>query len=68
MKWILITGALAALFALAAGGAEDGRPKVGDPAPGFRLNDQDGQALSLAKATKDTWVVLAFYPKAATPG
>ena len=68
MKWILITSALAAAYALAAAGAEDGRPEVGDPAPAFRLNDQDGKALSLAQATKDTWVVLAFYPKAATPG
>ena len=68
MKWIWLGAAVAAAFALAASAEEDARPKAGDPAPSFRLNDQEGRVLSLAKVTKDTWVVLAFYPKAATPG
>ena len=68
MKWILIGTAMLAMVGLAATAGEDARPKVGDPAPSFRLNDQDGKALSLAKATKDAWVILAYYPKADTPG
>ena len=68
MKWLLLGSTLLAALALAAVAADDPLPKVGDPAPSFRLNDQSGKAISLAKATKDTWVVLAFYPKAATPG
>ena len=68
MKWIVLTAAAAAALALGAAAQEDRGPKAGDPAPTFRLNDQDGKALGLAEATKDSWVVLAFYPKAATPG
>jgi len=42
-------------------------PKVGDPAPGFELRDQDGQLHSL-EDYRDQWVVLYFYPKDHTPG
>jgi peroxiredoxin Q/BCP len=42
-------------------------PKVGDPAPGFELRDQDGQLHSL-EDYRDQWVVLYFYPKDDTPG
>ena len=43
-------------------------PVVGAAAPAWRLNDQTGKARTLADAHKDAWVVLAFFPKAATPG
>ena len=39
----------------------------GDPAPGFVLNDQAGQARQLADY-HGKWVVLFFYPKDDTPG
>jgi peroxiredoxin Q/BCP len=37
------------------------------PAPGFELRDQDGKLHSL-EDYRDSWVVLYFYPKDATPG
>jgi len=44
-------------------------PEVGQPAPSFRLNDQDGKGVAIGGAAEDGhWTVLAFYPKAATPG
>lgn len=42
-------------------------PTVGEPAPVFRLNDQDGAAVAVGGQSQ-TWTVVAFYPKAATPG
>lgn len=40
---------------------------LGQPAPEFELSDQDGQLHSL-EDYRDSWVVLYFYPKDATPG
>jgi peroxiredoxin Q/BCP len=40
---------------------------VGDPAPEFRLQDQNGQWHSLEQY-RGTWVALYFYPKDDTPG
>ena len=42
-------------------------PVVGKPAPTIRLNDHTGSAVSLG-GESETWTVMAFYPKAATPG
>jgi len=42
-------------------------PVVGKPAPAIRLNDQTGRAVSLG-GKSEGWTVLAFFPKAATPG
>jgi peroxiredoxin Q/BCP len=42
--------------------------KVGDVAPDFTLPDQDGKSVSLSRALKSGPVILAFYPKAFTPG
>lgn len=39
----------------------------GDNAPAFSLPDQDGNTVSL-KDLSGKWVVLWWYPKAATPG
>lgn len=41
--------------------------EVGAIAPALRLNDERGQAVSLG-GERETWTVLAFYPKALTPG
>ena len=44
-------------------------PTVGSAAPEFRLNDQQGHLVALGAARSDgKWTVVAFYPKAATPG
>jgi peroxiredoxin Q/BCP len=42
--------------------------KVGDQAPDFTLQDQDGTAVTLSKALEGGPVILAFFPKAFTPG
>ena len=39
----------------------------GTPAPPFTLSDQDGHPTSLAEFAGH-WVLLWWYPKAATPG
>jgi thioredoxin-dependent peroxiredoxin len=41
-------------------------PRIGSPAPEFRLQDQDGQWHEL-KSYRGKWVVLYFYPKDQTP-
>lgn len=44
-------------------------PAVGAPAPAFRLNDHEGRLVAVGGARTDKkWTVVAFYPKAATPG
>ncbi|MDJ0975694.1 MAG: hypothetical protein QNJ98_14630 [Planctomycetota bacterium] len=54
---------------VATGEPEEGL-KVGAPAPTFRLNDQEGKVVDpLATARKaERWLILAFFPKALTPG
>jgi len=42
-------------------------PAIGDPAPPFELEDQDGNSVRLADL-RGKWVVLYFYPKDNTPG
>jgi peroxiredoxin Q/BCP len=46
----------------------DGVLKVGEPAPDFTLNANDGQPVSLADFRDKQSVVLYFYPKDDTPG
>lgn len=65
----LIAGALIVLgvgygFLNSAGAAQ---PAVGEPAPAFRLQDQQGKWVSLDDY-KGKWVAVYFYPKADTPG
>lgn len=40
---------------------------IGKPAPTFRLNDHLGNMVDVGRSSKH-WTVLAFYPKAMTPG
>lgn len=42
--------------------------KVGDRAPDFSLPDQNGRVVNLAEFRGKKPVVLAFYPRASTPG
>lgn len=45
------------------------RLSEGDIAPSFTLPDQDGDPVSLEEVTgAGKWVLLWWYPKAATPG
>jgi len=43
------------------------RPRIGVPAPNLRLNDHRGEVVELS-VERESWTVLAFFPKAATPG
>lgn len=43
-------------------------PKIGNMAPAFTLQDQDGNTVSLKDFKGKSNVVLYFYPKAMTPG
>jgi thioredoxin-dependent peroxiredoxin len=43
-------------------------PKVGDVAPDFTATDTDGNSITLSTMLKDGPVILAFFPKAFTPG
>jgi peroxiredoxin Q/BCP len=47
--------------------ANGGPPEVGDAAPVFRLNDHEGQVATVGGANPK-WTIVAFYPKALTPG
>ena len=42
--------------------------KVGDKAPEFTLPDTEGRQVSLARLLAEGPVILAFFPKAFTPG
>jgi peroxiredoxin Q/BCP len=42
--------------------------RVGDQAPDFALQDQNGKTVRLSDFRGKTTVVLAFYIKASTPG
>jgi len=43
-------------------------PAIGDPAPDFALPGTDGSIHRLADSQGDRGVVLAWFPKAFTPG
>ena len=43
-------------------------PKIGNMAPAFTLQDQDGKKVSLKQFRDKKNVVVYFYPKAQTPG
>lgn len=57
----IVAGALSATVAWAA-------PEVGDKAPDFKLKASDGQEYSLADFAGKQAVVIAWFPKAFTPG
>ena len=70
MKWMLRSMTLGLLVWMSGGllGVPAwAAPAVGAPAPEFRLQDQNGDWVSL-KDYRGKWVVLYFYPKDNTPG
>lgn len=62
-----IIASLAAMLALASGSLAADQPREGEPAPEFRLQDQNGEWHELSQY-RGGWVVLYFYPKDDTPG
>ena len=62
-----IIASLATMLVLASGSLAAAQPQEGEPAPGFRLQDQKGEWHELAQY-RGGWVVLYFYPKDDTPG
>jgi len=60
--------AVAAVLGGVAMAEEKKGNEVGAEAPDFRLNDHTGKAVRLADLRGKSWVVLAFFPKAMTPG
>jgi peroxiredoxin Q/BCP len=68
MLTVLRRAAITSLAMLATAGiALADAPSVGQPAPAFKLQDQDGKWHSLADY-KGKWVAIYFYPKDDTPG
>lgn len=64
---LLVAGWQDPVAAPIATSAAPSPPAVGAPAPTFRLNDHLGSAVAVGAAS-ERWTVVAFYPKAATPG
>lgn len=70
MKWsLLLSASLLPVIAMLQDppAKEEPRAVVGAACPEFRLNDHEGKLASRAKSG-GRWTLMAFYPKAATPG
>jgi peroxiredoxin Q/BCP len=63
----IVKSTVAALMALLTSGASYASPEVGQSAPDFRLQDQNGEWHTLEQH-RGKWVTLYFYPKDDTPG
>ena len=65
---LALAGALGWVATPASGEEAPAGPAVGAAAPAFRLNDHTGKAVAVGGGATTAWTVLAFYPKAMTPG
>jgi peroxiredoxin Q/BCP len=63
----ILSRAAAVLVLVLGSGTVQGEVSVGQPAPDFRLQDQNGKWHTLADH-RGQWVALYFYPKDQTPG
>jgi hypothetical protein len=68
MRSLLVAAALLASLspALQDSKAKAG-PEVGKPAPTARLNNHEGVVVQVGGKSQH-WTILAFFPRAATPG
>ena len=64
---LTLAASIALVFAQDSKPAEPAPIEVGSPAPTFRLNDHEGRIVEVG-GKSETWTVLAFFPKAMTPG
>ena len=69
IKWLLVAvvAGLALMLWRVTTFANRNLPKAGDPAPGFRLPDQNGKQRANDEFL-GKWLVLYFYPRDDTPG
>jgi len=67
MHKTLLGAALAAALFTVRPSDDDATPKIDELAPAFRLNDHEGRATAIGGENEE-WTVLAFFPKAMTPG
>ena len=69
MKIAILTGLIGlVLFSFQGQTAKQPAPlELNNPAPSFRLNDHTDKSIAVGVKQKH-WTVLAFYPKALTPG
>ena len=66
--WVPHLSILILLASMLAGRAAFGAPEVGDQAPDFTLYGADGAIYTLSEHAGKRGVVLAWFPKAFTPG
>lgn len=59
---------LAAAFVAGVAGAAQAGPEIGSPAPDFAFEGSDGQMHLLSEHRGKRGVVVAWFPKAFTPG
>jgi peroxiredoxin Q/BCP len=64
----LWAGLASSAWLLASSGGATAAPGVGDPAPDFSLMGSDGRIHTLSEYRGRKAVVLAWFPKAFTPG
>jgi peroxiredoxin Q/BCP len=64
----LWVGLASSAWLVASGGGAMAAPGVGDPAPDFSLMGSDGRIHTLSEYRGRRAVVLAWFPKAFTPG
>jgi peroxiredoxin Q/BCP len=67
-RGFLAIGMAAIVAVCTVGRAAEDELKVGDPAPDFKLQGSDGKIHSLSDYKGKSAVVLAWFPKAFTPG
>ena len=68
MKWLAIAATLTGVIMFFSSQvAQADNPEVGQPAPNFKLPDQNGKIHTLNNF-RGKWLALYFYPKDDTPG
>jgi len=68
MRWLAIAATLTGVIMFFSSQiAQADTPKIGQPAPNFKLPDQNGKTHTLNNF-RGKWLALYFYPKDDTPG
>ena len=67
LQFLALAAALAVLVPQDEAEKKPVLPREGQVAPAFRLNDHTGKAVQVG-GKSERWTVVAFFPRAATPG